>query len=377
VPRIAIVVGEASGDQLGRGLIDALRRRIPDAEFVGVTGPQMRSAGCQSWSDYAPLAVMGLVEVIRHIPRLLSFRRRLKQRLREARPDILIGIDAPDFNLPLERYARGIGIPTVHYVCPSVWAWRQGRVKTMQQACDRVLCLLPFEAGFLQRHDVDGVFVGHPLADELARERTTAEGRAELGIAAEGPCVAVLPGSRGAEVALLGPLFLDTVTWLRDMRPHVRVAVAAANEELAARMDALIAAAGLQDAVSVYTEQTRAVLAAADAVLLASGTATLETMLMRRPMVVAYRMNALTAWLARRLVKIEFAALPNLLAGRELVPEFLQEDAQPAVLGEALLNQLQPGAEREALLQTFAELAASLRQNASDKAADAVVDVLS
>ncbi|MBT8422086.1 MAG: lipid-A-disaccharide synthase, partial [Gammaproteobacteria bacterium] len=373
MPRIAIVVGEASGDQLGRGLIEALRAKIPNAEFVGVTGPQMRAAGCESWNDYEPLAVMGLVEVIRHIPGLLRLQRQLKARLRDERPDVLIGIDAPDFNLRLERYARDLGIPTVHYVCPSVWAWRQSRVKTLRRACDRVLCLLPFEAGFLQSHDVDGVFVGHPLADELAEEPDQQNSCQELGLstATDRPCLALLPGSRGTEVALLGPLFLDTVVWLRERQPGLQVAVAAANDRLAEDMMRGVSQAGLADCVSVFTGKTRAVLASADAVLLASGTATLETMLMRRPMVVAYRMNALTAWLARRLVKVEYAALPNLLAGCELVPEFLQEEAQPEALGAAVLTQLQSGDERAATLQRFAELAARLRQNASGKAADA------
>lgn len=378
MPRIAIVVGEASGDQLGRGLIEALRERLPDAQFVGVTGPQMRSAGCESWSDYEPLAVMGLVEVLRHIPRLLLFQRRIKRLLRDERPDILIGIDAPDFNLRVERYARGLGIPAVQYVCPSVWAWRQGRVKTIRRACDRVLCLLPMESGFLQQHDVDGVFVGHPMADELAEERTREEGRAELGMPTDDgqPCLAVLPGSRGAEVTLLGPVFLDTVSWLRERQPGLHVAVAAANDRLAEQMRGFIGAAGLADAVRVYTGQTRAVIAASDAVLLSSGTATLETMLMRRPMVVAYRMNALTAWVVRRMVNIDYAALPNLLADRELVPEFLQEDVQPDALGAALLEQLQPSEARAATLQCFAELATSLRQGANDKAAEAVLGLL-
>jgi len=378
MPRIAIVVGEASGDQLGRGLIEALRQRCPDAEFVGVTGPQMRAAGCVSWSDYQPLAIMGLVEVLRHIPGLWRLQRMLKKRLRDERPDVLVGIDAPDFNLRLETYARKLGIPAVHYVCPSVWAWRQGRVKTIRRACDRVLCLLPFEAGFLQEHDVDGVFVGHPLADEIGAGQTVQESRTNLewSVDSTDQCVALLPGSRAAEINLLAPPFLATVSWLLERRPQLRFTVAAANNVIAVRMAELIAEKNLTQHIRVFAGSTRDVLGAADAVLLASGTATLETMLMRRPMVVAYRMNALTAWLVRRLAKAEFAALPNLLAGRALVPEFLQEAVVPEALGEALLHWLDRAEARESLRNDFDSLCDSLRRDASARSADAVLEIV-
>ena len=376
MPRFAIVVGEASGDQLARGLIAALRERWPDAEFAGVTGPLMRDAGCESWSDYQPLAIMGLVEVLRHLPGLRRLMRRLEQRLLDERPDMLIGIDAPDFNLRLEAFARRHGIPTVHYVCPSVWAWREGRVKTIRRSCDHVLCLLPFEPGFLAGHGVAGTFVGHPLADEIGQPEPATAARRRLGLD-EAETLALLPGSRGAEVDRLGPLYIDTMNWLLERRPALRFMVAAANAKIAGRMQALVAASGHDAICDIRTGAVRDVLAAADAALVASGTATLETMLMQRPMVVAYRINALTAWIVRRLARVDYAALPNLLAGGPLVPEFLQDDAQPSVLGAALLEQLQGGSEREHTLQRFAELGDELRCGASSRAADAIVGMLS
>ncbi len=375
MPRIAIVVGEASGDSLARGLIEAVRAACPDAEFVGITGPQLEAAGCESWGDYRQLAVMGIIEVVRHIPSLRRLMNNLQQRLLDAPPDLLVGVDAPDFNLRLEAFARRHGIPTVHYVCPSVWAWREGRVKTIRRSCDRVLCLLPFEAEFLRRHEIDGVFVGHPLADEIGDGIDQASCRRELGIDA-GEWIALLPGSRAGEVAALGDAFLETLRLVRAERPGVRALVAAANAELAAEMAERTTRAGLEAVVEVRTGQTRTILGAADAVLLSSGTATLETMLMRRPMVVAYRINALTAWIVRRLVRIDYAALPNLLAGRQLVPEFLQEDMVPERMAAALLAQLDDQAGTEQLLAEFTVLAEQLRQGASARAAAAVLEML-
>ena len=228
MPRIAIVVGEASGDQLARGLIQELRARRPDAEFVGITGPQMRAAGCASWGDFEQLAVMGLVEVLRHLPGLRRLMKDLRAKLREDPPDVLIGIDAPDFNLRLEAHARKLGIPTVHYVCPSVWAWRKGRAKTIRKSCNLVLCLLPFEKEFLDGYSVPSVFVGHPMADEIGEGLDRAESRQALGLS-DTPTLAVLPGSRHAEVEHLGGLFLQAAAQVRDKIPGLRCLIAAAN----------------------------------------------------------------------------------------------------------------------------------------------------
>jgi lipid-A-disaccharide synthase len=377
VPRIVFIAGEASGDQLARGLIEALRSRFPDAVFEGITGPQMRAAGCDSWGDCDQLAVMGIVEVIKHLPRLLRLKKELVERLRQDPPDVLIGIDAPDFNLRLEKVARNLGIPTVHYVCPSVWAWRQSRVKTIRESCDLVLCLLPFERDFVARHDVNACFVGHPLADEIPAEIDQQAAREKFSLG-QGPVVALLPGSRVGELERLGDVFLEAASWLRERLPDVTFISAAASDKTARLFQQQIDEAGLGSHVQQETGQVRDVMAAADAVLVASGTATLETMLMQRPMVVAYKIAPLTAWLLRvtRIVKIRFFSMPNLLAGRELVPEILQEEVTGAALGEALLAQLQEGEKRAALLDEFRELGTQLRKSASERAAEAVANLL-
>ncbi len=375
MPRIAIVVGEASGDQLARGLIQELRARRPDAEFVGITGPHMRAAGCQSWGDFEQLAVMGLVEVIRHLPVLRRLMKSLRARLRDDPPDILIGIDAPDFNLRLEAYARQRGIPTVHYVCPSVWAWRKGRTKTIRKSCDLVLCLLPFEKDFLDGYGVPSVFVGHPLADEIGDGLDRAESRRILGLP-DAPLLALLPGSRRSEIEHLGRLFLQVAVRVGRSVPGMRCVVAAANAAVADRMRGFARDLQIEDAVDVRIAETRNVLGAANSVLVASGTATLETMLMRRPMVVAYKANPFTVWLGRWLVDIEFFALPNLLAKKLLVPEFLQEEATSEALAEAVIGQLATVSHQQDMLSEFESLADSLRCSASQRAADAVLALL-
>jgi len=382
MPRIVIIAGEASGDQLGRGLIEALRERFPDAVFEGVTGPGMRAAGCETWADYSPLAVMGLFEVLRHLPRLYKFKRDLQRRLLLNPPDVLIGIDAPDFNLRLEKFARRAGIPTVHYVCPSVWAWRQSRVKVLQQACDLVLCLLPFERDFIARHAVNACFVGHPLADEIRLSDSDAASRAQardqLSLAA-GPVVALLPGSRAGELKYIGPAFIEAARWIAERMPDVQFVSPAASPDTREIFEKLCRSAGAAEMIRVVTGQARQVLAAADVVLLASGTATLETMLFMRPMIVAYRVAPVTAWLLRvsGIIKIRLFSLPNLLAGRMVVPEFIQEQVVGADMGEALLELLQREEVRNAQLQEFAHLGALLRQSASHRAANAVADLLS
>lgn len=375
--RIVLVAGEASGDLLGGGLITALRERYPDAEFEGITGPRMRAAGCQSWGDFEQLAVMGLFEVLRHLPRLWRLQMSLRKRLLENPPDLFIGIDAPDFNLPLERHLRRHGIRTVQYVCPSVWAWRSKRVRTLQAACDLVLCLLPFEKDFLEESGVNGHFVGHPLADEIATPPDQSESRAALGLP-EAEYVALLPGSRMGEVKYLGPAFVAAGAWLVEQRPDLRFIVPAASVGIRDAMDALIVREGLSDKVQVFDGSAREVLGAADAVLLASGTATLETLLVRRPMVVSYKVSALTAWVLRNSgwVTVDRFSLPNLLAGGGLVQEILQEDATGENLGRAVLELLEDREVAAAMLTRFDELGQLLRCNASERAADGVAKLL-
>jgi lipid-A-disaccharide synthase len=378
VPRIAIVAGEISGDRLGAGLIRAVRARRPDVQFAGVVGPAMRAAGADEWMSSDELSVMGLAEVVRHLPRLRRVLRDLESRMLADPPDLFIGIDAPDFNLRLERNLKGRGIHTIHYVSPSVWAWRSGRVRVLRQACDSVLCLLPFEADFLEANGVRGVFVGHPLADELADPPDQASARRALGIAAAGPVVAILPGSRAGEVARLGEVFLATASWLAARVPGISFVVPMATPELRKQFEDLMRKVQSTAAVTIVDGQSHAAMASADAILLASGTATLEAMLLRRPMVVAYRMAPLTYTLLRtlRLVHVNHMALPNLLAGERLVPELLQAEVTPAALGGEILSLLESPAGLARLQARFGELADQLRRGASGRAADIVLEAI-
>ena len=377
-PAFGMVAGEASGDNLGGPLIRALAARADGARFYGVAGPAMAGAGCEQWYPADTLAVMGLAEILHHLPRLLRLKRDLLGRFSAARPDAFIGIDSPEFNLRMARALRERGVATVQYVSPQVWAWRQGRVRTIAEAVDLVLCVLPFEPAFYQSHEVDAVFVGHPLADRVPFESDPVAARAALGLGTTGQVVAVLPGSRGGEVSRLGPPFAATVAWLAARRPALGFVAPMANA--AARVIFERALRDHAPGVQVHLVDGRAqdVIAASDAVLLASGTATLETALVKRPMVVAYRVAPLTGWLLRemKLVKTEFFSIPNLLAGRPLVPEYFQEQVRAEVLGPAMLEQLERS-DRSALVEAFGEIHHVLRRDASERAADAVLELLS
>lgn len=378
MPRIAIVAGEVSGDRLGAGLIRAVQARRPDIRFSGIAGPLMQAAGAEAWRHSDELAVMGLAEVVRHLPRLRRIIREFEARLLADPPDLYIGIDAPDFNLRIERTVRAAGIPTVHYVSPSVWAWRSGRVRVLREACDMVLCLLPFEAEFLHQHQVPAVFVGHPLADELPADPDPQAARLQLGLPGTGRVVAIMPGSRMGELERLGPVFAETARWLKARLPDVVFVAPMARPDLRERFAVhwLQAAGGLP--VHLVDGQSHAAMAAADAILLASGTATLEAMLLNRPMVVAYRISPLSYALVKlfRLIHVQYMALPNLLANQRLVPEFVQAQVEPGTLGPALLELLENPASRSQLGQRFQELAGGLRQAASERAADTVLAML-
>ncbi len=377
-PTIGLVAGEASGDTLGAALINALRARLPGARFVGVTGPKMRAAGCESWADAEELALMGLAEIVRHLPRLLRLRRALTARFLESRPDVFIGIDAPEFNLGLERRLKSAGIRTVQYVSPQVWAWRQGRVRTMHESCDRVLCLLPFETEFYAAHGVDARFVGHPLADQLPLQPDRAGARAALGLDPAATVVAILPGSRGGEVSRLAEPFIGTAAWLAAQRRGLVFVAPMASPKVRALFEAARLAVPDAPPIMIVDGQAQRVLAAADVVLVASGTATLETLLTQRPMVAAYRLAPLTAFVLQRLgiVKVKHFSQPNLLLGRGAVPEFFQDAVQPAALGAALLDQLDDAPRREALMADFARVHQTLRAGGAARAAEAVVELL-
>ncbi len=368
---VALVAGEASGDILGAGLMRALRERHPDIEFIGVGGPLMEAQGLTSYFPMERLAVMGLVEVLGRLRELLKRRKVLVKTLIERKPDVFIGIDAPDFTLNIELQLRRAGIKTVHYVSPSVWAWRQKRVLKIREGCDLMLTLLPFEARFYEEQGVPVRFVGHPLADTIALDADRAAARAELNLP-DGPLVALMPGSRGGEVGRLGNLFLDSAERLRTMVPGVRFVVPCANAERRAQLEQMLAGRDLP--LTLLDGRSHQALAACDAVLIASGTATLEALLYKRPMVVAYRLAPLTYWILKRLVKSPYVSLPNLLAQRLLVPELLQDAATPDALAQTLAPLIKEGVEQTS---GFDQIHRTLRRDASNQAAEAVLALLS
>ena len=380
--KIALVAGEASGDQLGAGLIEALRKRHPDAEFAGVGGDAMRAAGFDAWFDASELAVMGLAEVLRHLPRLLRLRRSVRERLLKWQPDVFIGIDAPDFNLGLERWLKRRGIRTVHYVSPSVWAWRESRAQKIGRSVDRVLCLFPMEPAIYARHGVDARFVGHPLADVLPLEPDREAARSVLGLDSSAPVLALLPGSRVGEIERLAGDFLAASARILEHEPRLRIVAPMANAHardafarvLEAHPDHAVLASGLQ----VTDGGAQAAMIAADVVLLASGTATLEAMLCKRPMVVAYKVSPLTYALVKGLgmLKVDRYALPNVLAGETLVPEVMQHDCTPDNLAREVLHWLRDPAAVAALQPRFRDLHLALRRDASASAANAVTELL-
>lgn len=372
---IGLVAGESSGDNLGAALMAAVAERAPGTRFVGVAGPRMRAAGCERLADAEELAVMGLFEVLHHLPRLVALRRRVRAAMLSIRPDVFVGIDAPEFNLGLAPALHAAGLHTVQYVSPQVWAWRRGRAARMARFLDLVLCLLPFEPEVYAGAGMDAVFVGHPLADQLPIVPDRAAARAELGIASGARVVALLPGSRAGEVARLADDFAGAAAWLAARRPGVVFAAALANARTRAAFEASLERQAPGIEVRVYEGRTHSVLTASDAVLVASGTATLETLLCKRPMVVAYRLGALTAFLLRGLglLKVPFFSQPNLLAGRRVVPELAQGEVTPARLGEELEGWLDsPERVREAQA-LFTDLHGQLRRGASGRAADAVL----
>ncbi|WP_110602246.1 lipid-A-disaccharide synthase [Salinicola lusitanus] len=374
--RVYLVAGELSGDILGAGLMQALRRRHPRVEFRGIGGPRMQAQGLESLYPLETLSVMGLVEVLKHLPGLIKVRRHLKRDALAWHPDIMVGIDAPDFNIGLERQLHDAGIRTAHYVSPSVWAWRQGRVKTIAKAVDGMLTFLPFEADFYAEHRVPVAYVGHPLADELPLVNDRGAARRGLGLAEDMATLALLPGSRGNEIRFQGELFLRAASMLRQRLGMLQVAIPAASRERQQELEALLAKFPDLAAGTVIVEgRSREVMTAADAVLLTSGTAALETMLCHRAMVVAYRMAPATYWLAQRLVKTRWISLPNLIAQETLVPELIQEAVTTESLVETLLPWFEDARLRSALEQRFAAMHAGLQRGASERAAAAITSL--
>lgn len=377
-PSIALVAGELSGDLLGGALVRALKSRFPGARIRGVTGPRMVEAGCESIGSIEELSVMGLAEVLPAIPRLLRLRARLVDEFTSDRPDIFIGVDAPDFNLGLSRRLRERGLRTAHVVSPTIWAWRPGRVKGIARSVDLMLCLFPFEPRHYEGSGVSAQFIGHPLANELDADITPAQGREALGLAGEGPVIAILPGSRGGELKYLAEPFAQAAALLNERLPGVQFVSPIAKPSLEAGLRAAIAQHAPRCRWTLLTGQSREAMRAADVVLLASGTATLECLLLGRPMVVAYRTSRLTAWmmLDLGLLKTPYVSLPNLLAPEPTVTELLQDAASPEALANEMQRLLDDAAHRQRQLAAFDGVRADLRCNAAERAAEAIAELL-
>lgn len=373
--RIAIVVGEDSGDLLGAGLIKALKARYPDCIFEGVGGRRMLAEGFISHHAMDRLAVMGLIEPLKRLPELLGIRKSLRLRYSQNPPDVFIGIDAPDFNLSLELALREKGVKTVHYVSPSVWAWRQGRVKKIARAVDLMLTLFPFEAAFYQDHRVPVVCVGHTLADQIPLEDKKYEKRQQLGLDAEGKYLAILPGSRKSEVEKLCRTFLQAAELCRANDPNIHVLIPAANNARYEQITSIVSDFPKLN-VQLSKANSHDVMAVADVVLIASGTSTLEALLLKRPMVIAYRVAGLTFWLLKRLVKSKYVGLPNLLAGKSLVPELLQDQATPENISAEIIKALNDDSRQQQLINEYVSIHQTLKKNADETAASAVENLL-
>ena len=371
-----MVAGEASGDMLGAALIAAIKQRHPDASFTGIAGPRMIEQGCRAMFPAEKLAVMGLVEVLGHYRELSDIRRQLISSFLADPPDVFVGIDAPDFNLGLEGALKRGGIPTVHYVSPSVWAWRRYRLKKIARSTDLMLTLFPFEAAFYEEHSIPVRYVGHSLADALPVDVDRAAARRQLHLPQDGEVVALLPGSRMTEVRMLGEVFIAAARILLAERPQLRFVAPLASEATQALFKEQLQAQGGDLPVNIVAGQSQQALAAADAAMVASGTATLEAMLLKCPMVMAYRLKPVTYWLAKRLVKVPYFALPNLLARRALIPELIQDDVTAERLAEAVRLHLDDKQASATLVAQFREMHLGLRRDAAQQAAAAVMEML-
>ncbi|SFX31457.1 lipid-A-disaccharide synthase [Marinospirillum alkaliphilum] len=373
--KIYLVAGEISGDILGGNLIPALKARWPNAEFRGLGGDQMQAQGLTSLYPLETLSVMGLVEVLKHLPQLIRVRRHLLRDALEWGADLMIGIDAPDFNLGLEHRLRKQGIKTVHYVSPSVWAWRQGRIKGIRKSTDLMLALLPFEATFYHQHQMPVAFIGHPTADKVPLQPDRAAARQAFGLDEQALVIGLLPGSRGSEISRLGPLFLQTAQALKKLYPHAVFLLPAASSRRHDELTLLLQEYPIAD-LQLIQGQSDKVMQAATVCLMNSGTSTLEGMFCKTPMVVSYKMAPFSWWLLKRLIKIKWASLPNLLANKPLVTECLQQDATVEKLVPALQQLLDHPDALQAQTEAFLEMHQQLRRNASAEAVKAIDQLL-
>ncbi len=374
--RFALIAGEASGDQLGAGLIAEIKKRHPDAEFVGIGGDLMRQAGLTAWHDSQELAVMGLAEVLKHLPRLLRLRHAIFERVLAWQPDVFIGIDAPDFNLGLEKKLKRKGIKTVHYVSPSIWAWRESRAKKIAESADRVLCLFPMEPPIYARYGVAADFVGHPIADRFEIEPDQSAARKLLKLPQDRKILAVLPGSRRSEIQRLLPVFLDALSLLQQNHPDMAFVIPAANKSCRDVIESLLKSRSIGN-LQVIDGQSHQAMIASDAILLASGTAALEALLAKRPMVVAYRISALTYFIVKAfgMMKIDYYSLPNVLANEAVVPELMQDNCTAENIATSLRPMLDSPQDYDPLMQKFAGIHQDLKRDANHLAADVVLEL--
>ncbi|AME24465.1 MAG: lipid-A-disaccharide synthase [Pseudomonadota bacterium] len=374
--RVAMVAGEPSGDLLAASLLDGLNARLPaGTRFSGIGGPRMTAAGFDAHWPLEKLTVRGYVEALKHIPEILGIRNELKRQLLAEPPSVFIGVDAPDFNFGLEHALRDAGIPTVHFVCPSIWAWRGGRIKKIVKAVDHMLCVFPFEPALMEKAGIASTYVGHPLADEIPLVPDVDAARRELGLTVGGPIIAVLPGSRRSEITLIGPTFFDAMALMQQREPGVRFVMPAATAALRELLQPLVAAH--PDLALTITEgKAQVAMTAADAILVKSGTVTLEAALLKKPMVISYKVPWLTGQIMQRQGYLPYVGLPNILAGRFVVPEILQHFATPEALADATLKQLNDNANRATLTEIFTEMHHVLRQNTAQRASEAVAQVL-
>lgn len=374
--KVGLVAGEASGDLLGAGLIRALRERIPDAAFEGVAGPAMTNAGCERLADASELAVFGFVEPLAQLPRLLKLRKSLLTRWTESPPDVFVGIDAPDFNLGLETRLRNSGVRTAHYVSPSIWAWRPGRVETVRKAADLVLCILPFEKAIYDKEGIDAVFVGHPKATSLPLDIDVASAREVLDLG-DGQVVAVLPGSRVSEVKRLGPVLLKAAVLLTDHKKDLRFVTPVASARLRPMIEAQVAASGIADQFKLTEGDSIEAMSAADVVVLASGTAALESALLGKPTVAGYAVSRTTALIAEMMgaKRDGFRTIPNIITGEELIPEFMQERFDARSIAQATWDFLESPERRESVRDRFAKLREELALGSDDRSAEALIEL--
>ncbi|MBS0358536.1 MAG: lipid-A-disaccharide synthase [Proteobacteria bacterium] len=374
--RIGIVAGENSGDLIAAQLIKTIHKTHPDIIFEGIAGPAMIAEGCEALFSMNELSVMGIIEVVPKIPRILSIRKKLFEYFKSNPPDIFIGVDAPDFNLTLELKLKKIGIKTVHYISPSVWAWKSYRIKKIKKAVDLMLTVFPFEADFYHKHQVPVCFIGHPFADQIPLEANRTMARIELGLDEERPTLALLPGSRSQELKYLSEDFIKTAEACLKKIPNLQLVTAMIDEHKGAMFQEVLKQVAPHLPIKIFYRQSQKVMTASDVILLASGTATLEAMLLKRPMVVAYRLSFISFAILERLVNLTHVALPNLLASEPLVPEYLQDDATVENLTTAVLKRFEDKQLVSKTLDEFVKVHQALRQGANEKAAEAVLSLL-